>query len=371
MPSSMPGSMLKPISLLHAACCGVILAGVVGGMVVGAEPVAEEASRPLSVETNSLGMRLRLIPAGEFMQGEMHGDLLRKNHPFSTGSTGSHSERPAHPVRLTRPFWMAECEVTVGQFGKFVAATGYRTTAETSGQGAGALVADAEEEIEQFVVQPERNWRSPGFAQTDRHPVVCISWKDAVAFCDWLGRQEKADYRLPTEAEWEYAARAGSTTSYLGGDLADTIYSFGNVADAALEAAHPGMVLRQRVARLGEGEGDGHVYTAPTGSLQANRWGLFDTHGNVWEWCSDKYYDRYYTELSGMSAMSKVSSKAPPSVDPAGPDTTPNHAYGDWRSLRGGAWCSSPVSSRSASRSFGEASEAYSYTGFRVVRSEE
>ncbi len=324
------------------------------------------AADELATTTNSLGIRLIRIPAGQYIRGEMHGDDLRKKNPFSTGSTGDHDARPAHPVKISRDFHIAATEVTVGQFRQFVKAANYRTTAETNGKGALAFDAVGEEGIQQFKVDSSRTWRDPGFKQSEEHPVVCVSWKDAVAFCTWLSEKDDAVYRLPTEAEWEYAARAGVTTGYLGGEAADTIYAFGNVADAALEVAHPGMTLRQRIARLGKDEGDGFVYTAAVASLRANRWGLFDTHGNVWEWCSDKYHDRYYTELTNASVMQRLNN-VPPVVDPGGPKTTANHRYGDWRSMRGGAWCTGPISSRCASRGFGEASDAFVYTGFRIV----
>ncbi len=335
-------------------------------LLVVTSAIAEQSA----VLTNTVGMRLIQISAGEYVRGEIHGDDLRKKNPFSTGSTGDHDARPAHRVKISRPFHIAATEVTVGQFRRFIAATGYKTTAETNGKGALAFVPDAKEEgIEQFQLNPQRTWRTPGFSQTDEHPVTCVSWKDATAFCDWLSKAERTTYRLPTEAEWEYAARAGATTSYVGGDSSDTIYDYGNVADAALEAAHPGMTLRQRIARLGKGEGDGFVYTAPVGRLKPNNWGLLDTHGNVWEWCSDRYHDRYYSELTGATVMQRLPSDAKPVVDPQGPAATPNHQYGDWRSMRGGAWCTGPISSRCASRSYGEASDAFVYTGFRVVLS--
>jgi sulfatase modifying factor 1 len=327
----------------------------------------------LPAVTNSIGMRLISIPAGQYIRGEMHGNDLRKKNPFSTGSGGDHDARPAHPVKISREFHIGATEVTVSQFRQFVTATKYQTTAETNGKGPLAFDPDVDANAEkpgstdQFKLNSELSWNNPGFDQTDEHPVVCVSWIDAVAFCKWLSKKEETVYRLPTEGEWEYVARAGTTTSYLGGDSADTIYAFGNVADAALEAAHPGMTLRQRIARLGKGEGDGFIYTAPVGKLKANQWGLLDTHGNVWEWCSDKYYDQHYSKLTNRSIMG-TATDLPPVVDPQGPKTTPNHQYGDWRSMRGGGWCTGPISSRCASRSFGEASDSFVYTGFRVVR---
>lgn len=318
--------------------------------------------------SNSAGMRMIYFSPGEYIRGSIHGDSLRKKHPLSTGGVGSHDSRPAHRVKLTRPFRISSTEITVRQFRTFVDATGYVTTAERDKRGALAFFPEQEKGLDQFALSPSCTWKAPGFLQSEDHPVVCVSWKDASAFCQWLGRTENAAYRLPTEAEWEYAARAGASTIYLGGDSADTIYAYGNVADAALEEAHPGMTLRQRVARLEKGQGDGFVYTAPVASLKPNRRGLFDTHGNVWEWCSDKFHPRYYTQLTGGSVMNSDPMNLPVVADPEGPESSLHDRYGDWRALRGGAWCTGPLTSRSAERSFAEAGDASCYTGFRVVQ---
>lgn len=329
-------------------------------------PDAATATEPAD-ETNSVGMKMVYFSPGEYIRGSVHGDLLRKKHPFSTGGVGSHDARPQHRVKLTQPFRISSTEVTVRQFRKFVQATNYRTTAEKDSRGALAFFPELEKGLEQFALSPGCSWQQPGFSQSPDHPVVCVSWKDAVAFCQWLSTREKKPYRLPTEAEWEYAARSGTTTIYLGGDSPDTIYAYGNVADATLEARHPGMTRRQRIARLGQGEGDGFVYTAPVGSFQPNQRGLFDTHGNVWEWCSDRFHPRYYSQLTGGTAMSADPLTLPVVVDPKGPETSLHHQYGDWRSIRGGAWCAGPLTSRTAERSFAEASDAACYTGFRVA----
>lgn len=344
-----------------------LLAGFAATLIGLAVSLAN-AKEP-SLETNSLGIRMIAIKPGEYVRGSIKGDHLRQNHPLSTGGVGSHDSRPRHRVKLARPFAIAATEVTVGQFRKFVEATGFKTSAEFSGRGGLAFLPDVEDDgVERFDNRPDCTWRNPGFAQTDAHPAVCVSWKDAVAFCQWLSKKENANYRLPTEAEWEYAARAGSTTSYLGGNSASAIYTYGNVADAALEKAHPGLTLRQRIADLEEDKGDGFVYTAPVGQLKPNRWGLFDTHGNVWEWCSDKYDAEHYRELTGGHINHDDPSTLPLITDPRGPADSPNHKYGDWRVTRGGAWITGPLTSRCASKTFGESSGAFCYTGFRVVR---
>ena len=315
-------------------------------------------------------MQLVLIPAGDFERG-MHDDFtLRKNHPNTLGvGADLEDERPSHPVRISRPYWLAAHEVTVGQFRAFVEATDYKTTAEQTGRGALAFNPPDKETVDRFVAQPDCTWRQPGFEQTDEHPVTCVSWQDAAAFCDWLGKQEGTAYRLPTEAEWEYAARAGGSTIYVGGDSPGTIYAYGNIGDAALEEAFPGTVKRQQTILLKPGEGDGVVFTAPAGKFQPNAWGLYDTHGNVWEWCSDRYYDRYYAELTETARKNRTGGRQHAvTVDPRGPETTPQHKFGDWRSMRGGCWYTGPMASRCVSRAFGEAGDAFCYAGFRVAR---
>jgi sulfatase modifying factor 1 len=323
----------------------------------------------ISAETNTIGMKLVCIKPGEYIRGSIKGDHLRQNHPLTTGGVGEHDSRPRHRVRITKPFEFASTEVTVGQFRKFVEDTVYKTTAETNGQGAIAFLPEVKEEGEgQFGTRPDCTWRNPGFPQDENHPVVCVSWKDASAFCAWLSRKEKATYRLPTEGEWEYAARAGATTSYLGGNSASTIYAYGNVADATLEKAVPGMTLRQRIKDLYGTDGDGFAFTAPFGSLKANNWGIHDTHGNVWEWCSDKYHAIHYSEITKANFNHDEPETLPLITDPQGPSGTPNHKFGDWRVMRGGAWVTGPLTSRCASKSYGEAGDAFCYTGFRVVR---
>ena len=130
------------------------------------------------------------------------------------------------------------------------------------------------------------SWRNVGFAQTDLHPVVCVSWNDAVAFCDWLSRKEGKTYRLPTEAEWEYACRAGTTTRYWCGDDPEGLARAANVPDASAKSLFP--------AWKTIGASDGCVFTAPVGSYRPNPFGLYDMHGNAWQWCSDWAYSRYY-----------------------------------------------------------------------------
>ncbi len=287
---------------------------------------ADSTPAPLERMINRPGLSLRLIPAGEYLMGA--DDVS----PFGEVAACEH---PAHVVRLTRSFWMSECEVTVGQFRGFVAATGYRTEAERSGQGVNGLDL-ATGEVAQ---RAGRIWSSPGFAQTDQHPVVGASWRDAQEFCAWLSQLEGETYRLPTEAEWEYACRARTKTAFASGDSFSP--HLGNVGDAALRAVFP-------AATDSASWSDQYPFTAPVGSFQPNRFGLYDMHGNVGEWCLDWFDAKYYASS--------------PEVNPQGPG-----AATEWRVVRGGSWYNSPAHCRSACRHDGLPTAPSTTNGFRVV----
>ena len=212
-----------------------------------------------------------------------------------------------------------------------MAATRHVTDAEKDGQGWGFDAKAAK-----FVQGQQYNWRNVGWKQSDNHPVVNVSWNDAVAFCAWLSRKENATYDLPTEAEWEYVCRAGKDKRYSHGDDREGLVRVGNVADASYRRLFPGGMIVN-------GD-DGHVFTAPVGQFAANAWGLYDLHGNVWEWCKDGR--RFY--------------KAKAVRDPKGPDEGP-------RVLRGGSWFDDPENCRCACRSAKPATERDVYIGFRVL----
>jgi formylglycine-generating enzyme len=263
---------------------------------------------------NTVGMTLKLIPTGTFMMGSPDSDI-----------DALPDERPQHWVRISKPFYLGVHEVTRSQFRRFVEATGYRTEAEKDGKAGNGRNGDLEQD-------PKYTWLSPGYAQTDEHPVVVVSWNDAAEFCEWLSRTEGKAYRLPTEAEWEYACRAGTTTKYSSGDDPVSLTAVANVA---------GMIAAPDV----------FVNTAPVGQFRANAFGLFDMHGNVWEWCRDGYDARYYRES--------------PTVDPLGPSQT------SLRSMRGGSWADdvSSIWHRSAEREGHEPSFRMGHVGFRVALS--
>ena len=250
--------------------------------------------------TNTLGMKFKLIPAGKFTMGSSQEEIDRCLKQFREGDWEIpclRSEGPEHPVEITQPIYMGATEVTVEQFRRFVDEEGYQV-----GDG---------------------RWRNPGFDQTDKHPVVFVSWLNAVDFCNWLSGKEGKKYRLPTEAEWEYSCRAGKAGSR---------YCFGD-DEAELE----------NYAWYAMNSGGG---TRPVGKKKPNAWGLNDMDGNAWEWCQDWYDPDYY--------------KNSPVHDPLG-------GAGAERVARGGSWRDAPVRCRSAFRVPRDPFDRLHNFGFRVL----
>jgi eukaryotic-like serine/threonine-protein kinase len=290
-----------------------------GPAIVRTPDVSREVPAPLVPETparltaRSVDIPLVLVPAGEFRMGSTSADADAQPEEF-----------PSHPVRISRAFYLGETEVTVGQFRKFIDATGARTSAETrpanGGQWGGCMFDVKRNEWQQ---RPELNWRTPNGVKprSEDEPVLQVSWYDAVAFCNWLSGREKRPFRLPTEAEWEYACRAGSRARWCFGDDPAPLDQYAwNLKNA------------------------GHAFH-PVGQKRPNAFGLLDMHGNAWEWCSDEFgpYD------------------ASPAVDPQGPP--PKEA----RVLRGGSFDWDKVDrTRSASRHKYPSYMSYYNYGFRV-----
>ena len=315
-------------------------AAMVPGLTPSVPPLGSSGERTF---TNSLGMKLVLIPAGEFQMGSSAEEIKTWNDwvkQQGLKGTNIDNEGPQHRVRITRPFYMGAHHVTVGQFRQFVTDAGYTTDAE-KGEKKGAFGVDAATGT--FSFKAQYSWRNPGFEQTDEHPVVCVSWNDAVAFCEWLSRKEGKSYRLPTEAEWEYACRAGTTTRYWCGDDQEKLAEVANVADATAKAKFPGWKFTISAS-------DGYVFTSPVGSFRANPFGLYDMHGNACQWCAD-WYDKGYYDRS-------------PEDDPSGPSS------GASRVLRGGSWGFGPDDGRSATRDWVAPGLRHCDTGFRVSRTQ-
>jgi formylglycine-generating enzyme required for sulfatase activity len=256
-------------------------------------------------------------------------------------------EAPVHRVRITRPFYLGQYEVTVGQFRRFVEASGYVPEAENDGRGGYGYNPDYDpnnsDSGEAFDGRaPRYSWRNPGFSQGDDHPVVNVTWHDAQAMSHWLSQQEGKTYRLPTEAEWEYACRAGTRTRYHSGDEPQSLLQVANVFDAD---ARPYWLRWQSYALAGH---DGFAFTAPVGSFAPNAFGLYDMHGNAWEWVADWYDEKYYARS--------------PVDDPPGPES------GRVRVRRGGSWHTWPFYVRSAYRNWNWPGTRYTLVGFRLLR---
>ena len=275
--------------------------------------------------SNSLGMKFVYVKGGTFAMGSPKGEKGRDDN------------EKLHRVKLTRGFYMQTREVTVGQWRAFVEETGFKTEAE-KGDGAYVWTGGIYEKKVGYY------WDKPSFAQTDSHPVTCVSWNDSQAFIKWLSEKEKKSYALPTEAQWEYACRAGAKSARYWGDEPIAACSHGNVAD--------GTVKKQFARWTTHGCEDGYVYTAPVGSFKPNSLGLYDMLGNVWEWCRDKCRWKgkvvTYTYRSGIK--------------------NPLGSKGSSRVVRGGAWSASPRDVRCAYRFVGEPTFRDCGLGFRLVR---
>lgn len=278
--------------------------------------------------TNSIGMKLKLIPAGEFLMGS------------PADEAGHSDDETQHRVRITKAFYLGIHEVTRGQFAAFVKDTGYQTEAESDGKGSTGY----DETSRQLVQKSEYTWRSPGFPQTDDHPVVHVSWNDAQKFVAWLNGKERLDYRLPTEAEWEYACRAGRRTKYSNGDDPERLATIGNLADSTAKANFPdwGSCIAAE---------DGYVFTAAVGQFHGNDFGLHDMHGNVWEWCQDAYDSEAYDARTGVTLDPVVQELASIRVN------------------RGGSWNNGAAWLRAAIRGWFHPDYRSGNLGFRLARS--
>ncbi|MBI5248358.1 MAG: SUMF1/EgtB/PvdO family nonheme iron enzyme [Desulfomonile tiedjei] len=281
---------------------------------------------------NSLGMTMVRISAGSFLMGSSDADIawalntLAPSQPINL-----ENETPLRKVRISRPFFMSSTPVTAGQFRRFVEETGYVTDAEEDG---GGLVYNPDSS--HFEHKKGLSWKNPGWAVTDDQPVTLVTYNDAEAFVDWLTAKEKLPYKLPTEAQWEYAARGGlSAPRFPWGD-APPDGQKANYADKSKEFPWK------------DPDADsGYKHVSPVGKFPANGFGLYDMSGNVLQWVRDYYADGYYSYA--------------PEIDPEGP------AQGQFRVLKGGDWTSGPVRLRCPFRGQAWPSLALYNSGFRVI----
>ena len=265
---------------------------------------------------------------------------------FEMGSPASEEGRfddegPQHHVNFERAFALGRTEVTVGEFRRFVSASGYVSDAERHAGGKrGCYTWEGGDG--KFGWRDGKNWRSPGFAQTEQHPVVCVSWNDARAYVVWLARRTGKAYRLPSEAEWEYAARGGTSTSRPWGDKLDEACTYANLADQSTGPRGLTWPVRHECS-------DGYWFTAPVGSYRANAFGLSDMIGNAWEWVEDVWHDNYQGAPQDGSVWN-----------------TPDNAA--QRVLRGGSRINIPRNARSAKRDGNMPVVRINDVGFRIAR---
>lgn len=284
-------------------------------------------SSPAKTITRKDGAPMVLIPAGEFWMG-------------SPDSVPEDDEHPVHRVILDE-FYMDKFEVTNRSFNKFVLERNYRTTADRKGKTWAYING-------RWSQTTGANWKTPeaGSSVFDSnradHPVVSVSWEDADAYCRWLGKQ------LPTEAQWEYAARGGTETEYWWGNMLPPRRKVENFADESLKSQYP-----NRRDPIVIGYDDGYARTAPAGSFDSNPWGLHDVLGNVREWTADWYDEAHYK--TGVTGVLR---------NPSGP------SHGNYRVWRGGSWndpSESMKAIRVAKREHRGASTSGPDVGFRCV----
>lgn len=268
---------------------------------------SDAGAEALAVTVGTETLRFVRIPGGSFSQGSPASD---PNHE---------ADELQRNVTIGHAFYLQTTPVTRGQYAAFVAETGYPTEAERGDSGGSGWNGT------ELVQKKEYTWKSPGFAQTDDHPVVLVTYADAISFTSWASAKSGRTFRLPTEAEYELAARAGTTTAWYGGD-------------AASEA--------QEIGWFKSNAGNG---TRPVAQKRPNAFGLYDMAGNVYEWCTDVYAPYEARDVTDPEA------KAPAAGEPLR------------RVLRGGSWLKEPKRGRSAARYRNTPGSRNADNGFRVV----
>ena len=259
-----------------------------------------------------------VIPAGSFEMGS----------PGSEDGRGN-NEGPVRRVNVAA-FALGKTEITRGQFAAFAKETNYSAVDKCWTLERGKFE------------ERSGNWREPGYTQDDKQPVACINWNDAKAYAEWVSRKTGKQYRLPSEAEWEYSARGNTSTARFWGDNPDDACQYANGADKTAQAQIHG-ATSWSVHKCT----DGFAYTAPVGRFKANAFGLYDMLGNLWEWTEDSYHDSYNGAPTDGSVWQGDGAK---------------HA------LRGGSWNSSPQDVRAAIRDNNRPALRFSIFGFRIAR---
>ncbi len=263
------------------------------------------------------------VDGGVFLMGSPDDEVDRKGNETQ------------HQVKVST-FYLCKYAVNVADFKTFIDESGYQTDAE---KGDGSNVLDGKKGWK-WEKKTGVNWRH-GVSANERdtgeynHPVLYVSWNDAEAYCSWLSQKSGKSFRLPTEAEWEYACRAGEMKPFSTGDNLTT--EQGNYCGDLPYNNNEKGIFRKN--------------TVPVNSFEPNAWGLYNMHGNVWEWCRDWYVENYYERCKENGVIE----------NPAGPET------GSSRVLRGGSWCSPAGRCQSANRNRNPPGGRIGNAGFRLV----
>jgi formylglycine-generating enzyme required for sulfatase activity len=276
------------------------------------------------------------VAPGTLLRGSTAAEALAEGTPERDAA----NERPQGRVTIAYRFAVARHEVTRAQFEQFARETGLAPTTD--------CLSWDRVNARWGRFPGERSWRNPGFEQGADHPVVCVNWPEAKAYAAWLARRTGKPYRLLTDVEWEYVARAGTTTRRWFGDGRERVCEFANVSDrdkaeALRQATDPSQVFACR---------DGHVFTAPVGRFKPNPWGLYDLYGNAWEWTEDCFGRSYE------GAPTDGSARQPAAGLPCAE-----------RVMRGGAWHADPFYIRAAKHDFAPPTLRSARMGLRVARS--
>jgi sulfatase modifying factor 1 len=271
---------------------------------------------------------MMVIPPGVFQMGAGVAETTREGAPEN-----GDNERPVHKVVIAKALAVAIHETTRDEFRQFVSATGY-----VPERGCTVFVD------RKFDLQADKAWDNVGFVQSGQEPVVCIAWQDAKAYVNWLAQKTGQPYRLLSESEWEYVARAGTTTARVWGDGLEGACDYANVADTGFMAwaGHPPNAPNRFPCR------DGFTHTAPVGSFKANAFGVNDMLGNVLEWTQDCYVANHDNAPADGSAR-----------------LAPDNCF---RTAKGGGWPNRALSVRAAWRVGGGDHVRNDHLGFRVAR---
>lgn len=296
-----------------------------GLLLAAAAAPAETQRAPQTFRDCDSCPEMVIIPAGSFVMGTPAAALGGMEMP---------PETQASVVRIARPFAIGRFEVTRGEFAAFIRESGHEIRA-------GCRTWDAS--LGRFNDDGRRSWQDPGVPgePSEQHPVTCVSWADAQAYVSWLSQKTRQRYRLPSEAEWEYAARAGTTSLRFWGDAPEDGCDHANTYDASSRGAY-------QFGWDAAGCSDGFADVAPVGQFKPNAFGLHDVIGNAWEWTEDCSAGSYVGRPTDGRAWTWLGGC-------------------ERRVLRGGGWLTPPERSRSGFHGDDRSGDRSDYTGFRVA----